>query len=100
MLARDLSIYRTTSAQLRSVATGALLCALCAASLGCAFAAFSSSDDPASTPAQPVVIPVANLPVAQPLAGMAEPFRCASAAGTRGRRGAHGKCRVADLPPA
>ena len=100
MIVRSFRTYRNAPV----IAAGALLITLCAASLGCALTAFYGSNDGASALAmQPVPTPLA-LPVhkasgAQPIAGVAEPARCAGTQGMRVRRSGHGACRLADLPP-
>lgn len=90
-----------TSRNAPMLAAGALLVLLCAASIGCAFTAFYGIDGPALEPAiaPAFAVPALQSPVAQPVAGVAEPARCIGAPGIRVRRNGHSACKMADLPP-
>jgi hypothetical protein len=91
--------YFSTSTNAAATAAGVLLLALSAASLGCAFAAYSGGGEAAPkivvTPA--FAVPAVQAPGARPMAGVGEPSRCQGTPGARARRG-QGLCRGVELP--
>jgi hypothetical protein len=90
--------YISTSTNTAATAAGVLLLALSAASLGCAFAAYSGGEGAPKIAVTPAfAMPAVQAPAARPVAGVGEPSRCQATQGARARRG-HGLCRSVDLP--
>jgi hypothetical protein len=92
MIARYFSTSRNAAP-----AAGVLLLALSAASLGCAFAAWSGAGEAAPKIAVTPAFAVPAVQAARPMAGVGEPSRCQASHGARARRG-HALCRGVDLP--
>jgi hypothetical protein len=90
MIARYFSTYAAPAA------AGVLLLALSAASLGCAFAAYSGGEAVPKIAVTPAFA-VPAVQAARPMAGVGEPSRCQATQGARARRG-QGLCRGVELP--